>query len=75
MLLVIHDMITFIIFDHSSTADDLEENIVVSFKEMNNAMTGEIRLSFFLFNQWSHRVGPAVRSKPMRDGEIDHIIF
>ena len=43
MLLVIHSMVAFTILDHSSTIDDLEEKIVVSLKEMNNAKMSKIR--------------------------------
>ena len=58
MLPVIHGMISFTILDYLLTANDPEEKAVVSLKEMNNAETGEVRLAFFLFNQWRHRLGP-----------------
>ena len=74
MLLVIHSMVAFAILDHSLTIDDLEEEIVVSLKEMNNTKTSKIlRQAFFLFDQRSNRTGPSFWSKPICDREVDHV--
>ena len=51
----------------------LRKRLYNQLQRVNNTKSGEIWLSFFLFNQWSHGVGLVVRSDPMYDGEVYHI--
>ena len=51
----------------------LRKRLYNQLQRVNNTKSGEIWLSFFLFNQWSHGLGLVVRSDPMYDGEVYHI--